>query len=144
MALEMMILLAAKELQDEDGRLLYNDVVNGVSIDWDGLLHEKEDDTYDTINEIDVLMMHNMIPIFVSCKNGSVDMNELYKLNTVAERFGGKYAKKVLVATNLSGMGKTEEYLKQRAQDMKIKVLDDLHDMDETVLKEKLSKLWIG
>ena len=144
MALEMMILLAAKELQDENGRPLYNDVVNGVSIDWDGELHEEEDNTYDTINEIDVLMMHNMVPIFVSCKNGSVDMNELYKLNTVAERFGGKYAKKVLIATNLSGMGRTEEYLKQRAQDMNIKILDDLHNMDETILKEKLSKLWIG
>lgn len=144
MALETRVFLAAKELQDKEGQPIYNDVVNGVLIDWDGELHEQEDDSYDTTNEIDVLMMHNMIPVFVSCKNGNVDMNELYKLNTVAERFGGKYAKKVLVATNLSCIGRTEEYLKQRAEDMNIKILDDVQTMTEEELKDKLSKLWIG
>jgi len=52
-----------------------------------------------------------------------VETDELYKLNTVAHRFGGKYARKALVASWLdlnSSFGKT---LKQRADEMNIKIL---------------------
>ncbi|MBQ3004644.1 MAG: hypothetical protein IJD88_01815 [Clostridia bacterium] len=69
--------------------------MTGVVIDWDGKLHdENTEKVLDTENEIDVLMMHGVIPVFVSCKSSSVDSNELYKLNTIAEKFGGPYAKK--------------------------------------------------
>ena len=96
----MKVFLAALEAQENDGTKTYNDVMNGVYIDWDGDI-STDQNGYDTENEIDVIMMHGMVPVFVSCKNGYVDKDELYKLNAVATRFGGKYAKKVLVATSL-------------------------------------------
>ena len=44
----------------------------------------------ETKNEIDVMLMRGVVPVFVSCKNGAVKMDELYKLDTVAQRFGGR------------------------------------------------------
>lgn len=78
---------------------------------------------YDTKNEVDVIMMRGMMPIFVSCKNGYINMEELYKLTAVADRFGGKYSKKVLVATALDNLDHSN-YIRQRAADMGIRLLE--------------------
>ena len=68
----------------------------GVHLDWDGVIHNQP--SLDTLNEIDVLTLNGCIPTFISCKNGNVNQMALYELETVADKFGGKYAKKVLVA----------------------------------------------
>ena len=138
--LEMKIYLTARELVDSAGNKLYNDAMTGVEIDWDGEIHSSKE-IYDTINEIDVFLMHNMVPIFISCKNGDVTSDELYKIQTVAERFGGKYAKKVLVVSALPG-SKGGKLLKQRADDMNIRVITGNDLMNDKILKEKLKNLW--
>ena len=120
--LEMKVYLAALESKDKDGSHTYNDVVNGVFIDWDGEIHLNQE-MFDTENEIDVVMMRGMVPVFISCKNGYIDREELYKLNVVANRFGGKYAKKVLFATSLDDSDYSQ-FLRQRAKDMGIKVIE--------------------
>ena len=66
----------------------------GVHIDWDGVVHHNGN--LDVLNEIDVMSIQNNRPTFISCKIGNVDQMALYELETVANRFGGKYAKKVL------------------------------------------------
>jgi hypothetical protein len=48
----------------------------------------------------------------------------------VAERFGGKYARKVLVATALDSLGETGKYIRQRAQDMNIRVVENLGEKE--------------
>lgn len=128
--LEMKVYATARSLRDSHGIPVYTDVMNGVVIDWDGELHGVKENFYDTINEIDVFLMHDMIPVFISCKNGEVKVDELYKLNTVAERFGGKYARKVLVATALDSLGETGKYIRQRAQDMNIRVVENLGEKE--------------
>ena len=74
----------------------------GVHIDWDGIIHPEPGS--DVLNEIDVLSLNGCIPTFISCKSGKMSPNAalyaLYELDTVARRFGGKYAKKVLVTVN--------------------------------------------
>lgn len=67
----------------------------GIHIDWDGVIHNKSGE--DVINEIDIMYIQNNLPTFISCKIGSVDQDDLYELETIANRFGGKYAKKILV-----------------------------------------------
>ena len=52
----------------------------------------------------------------------------LYELETVASRFGGKYAKKVLVAPQGLSYGH-----RLRAQEMGIIVKRDITDLDEEV-----------
>jgi hypothetical protein len=71
----------------------------------------------DTVNEIDVLSLRGVVPTFISCKNGTVNQMALYELETVAERFGGKYAKKVIAAPQ--GLNETHAL---RAKEMKIEI----------------------
>lgn len=142
-ALEMKIYKTARNLRDDDGVRVYNDAMNGVVIDWDGKFHDETiEDEYDTENEIDILLMHGVIPVFVSCKNGRVTVEELYKLNTVAERFGRRYSKKVLIATSILRLGESGKYLRQRAKDMNIKIIENVQDMDDVQLENELKELW--
>ncbi len=141
-ALEMKIYSVAKSLKDDRGRAVYDDVVNGVCIDWDGDAMEGGK-TVDVENEIDVMLTKGVVPVFISCKNGQVDVNELYKLNTVAQRFGGDYAKKVLCATALERNGREfASFFRDRAQDMGIRVLDNVQHMSEAELSRVIKNLW--
>lgn len=87
----------------------------GVHIDWDGVLYN--DGNRDVLNEIDVMSIENNRPTFISCKIGSVDQMALYELETVANRFGGKYAKKVLATAQPLSAAHM-----QRAKEMGIEV----------------------
>ena len=104
-----------------DGKAYFNDCYVSVNIDWDGIIHPLEDNWKDTTNEIDLILMRGVTPIFISCKNGKIGEDELYKLNTVASRFGGKYAKKVLIATKLErDTPAAQKSYMQRAKDMNV------------------------
>lgn len=141
--LELISYIFLKELTAKDGSPKFNDIVNGAYIDWDSELHNENEEEKDTENEIDILLMKGMVPIFISCKNGSFDENELYKLNTVAERFGAPYAQKVLIASyygkkNVMG----NKYFVQRAKDMKIKLIQNVHELsDAQFINELRSKV---
>lgn len=131
--LELKVYLAALKAEEKDGTPTYHDVKNGVNIDWDG-----EQNAFGTENEIDLMTMHGLVPVFVSCKNGFFDNNELYKLNTVATRFGGKYAKKVLIATGLDDTD-FSNYIRQRANDMGIRLVEGYKKNGEEISFAKMA-----
>ena len=110
-------------------------------MDWDGEFHESEDEKKDTENEIDVVLMRGLTPLFISCKNGSVNENELYKLDAVTNRLGGKYAKKALVATYLGKKQNSIEYFRQRAKDMNITLIDGVHLLDEEEFERTIKNI---
>jgi len=147
--LEMKVFMAAMGLRDENGDPVYQDGQVGVMIDWDGE-HHADGVSYDRYgkpvldieNEIDVMLMHGAIPVFISCKNGGTDDQELYKFNTVADRFGEKYAKKALVVNGLPQRSSKAEYLRQRARDMGITLIERVQDMTEQQLQAELDNLW--
>ena len=137
-ALEMKTLLESRALL-QDGKPFFRDSRMGVTIDWDGQTHTQRDNVHDTRNEIDVLLLHGTVPVFISCKNGNVDENELYKLHTVAQRFGGPYARKMLIATDLESKGDSAlRALKQRAEDMGITLVTDAADRSRSEWQELL------
>ena len=90
----------------------------GVHLDWDGVVQSKG---MDVLNEIDVLTITGNVPTFISCKGGKLGSHQtlhaLYELATVTRRFGGKYAKKVLVTAR--PIGRT--YM-ERAEELGIEV----------------------
>ncbi|MBQ9921420.1 MAG: DUF1887 family protein [Clostridia bacterium] len=139
--LELKTLFTAMKTTDKSGKLLYDEFDIQVCIDWDGKYHEIGDDEKDTSNEIDVVLVKGLVPFFISCKNGSVGDDELYKLNTVTRRFGGRYAKKVLVATHLGKNGESAEYFRQRAKDMGIILIDNVHEMEDKEFIKALRSL---
>lgn len=132
-ALELYVTLRAMELLGKDSRPVYHDVLNGVFIDWDGVV--QPEGKADVENEIDVLMMRGMVPVFVSCKNGTVEAEELYKLSTVAAAFGGKYAKKVLVVSQLEKgtaySAKNAAYIRARAGELGVKLVENAASLTE-------------
>ena len=116
----------------------FTDAVISAVIDWDG----NRVKSADTQNEIDVILMRNVAPIFISCKSGHCDSKALHELETVTSRFGGKYAKKVLIMsvpadTTVSGAS----FFKQRAKDMHIWVLDNIYEMSDELLINKLRRI---
>ena len=132
----MIVFLAAKQAVDTQGNFVYNDCMNGVCIDWDGA-----DEKFDTKNEIDVMLMKDVTPVFVSCKNGGVDDKELYKLCDVARRFGGEHVVMLLVT---SGEVQSPAFV-ERAKDMGILLYHNVSkfntqewaNMFNEILKEK-------
>lgn len=96
-----------------------DDCMVGVHLDWDGVIHEQPGE--DVVNEIDVLSLKGNVPTFISCKSGKMSptrtLHALYELDAVAKKFGGKYAKKILV----SAKELSDVYL-ARAEEMGIEV----------------------
>ena len=131
LALELIVFLYSLQAT-ADGEQVYNDVMNGVFIDWDGTIHLNG---VDTQNEIDVIAIHKMVPVFISCKNGDFDSNELYKLHTVAEKFGGKHCHKVIIAQS------ADEALRQRASDMRIRLIE-IENKSESKIQKIIRDLW--
>lgn len=121
-ALEMFTFITAKSAE------AFDDGQSGVVIDWKGR-REVE-------NEIDVLLTKGAVGYFVSCKNGMVESEELYKLNTVAKRFGGKYAKKILVISRFE----PDRSFMERAQEMGIKVIKNVRYLSKKDFASRLVK----
>lgn len=103
----------------QEQRKVSDDCKIGVHLDWDGVIHASAGT--DVLNEIDVLSLTGNVLTFISCKSGKMEaqntLHALYELETVTRRFGGKYARKILVsAQEIDGA-----YL-ERASEMGIEV----------------------
>nr|MCR5835820.1 DUF1887 family protein [Lachnospiraceae bacterium] len=138
--LELFVCTSASVIKDEEGNKFFDDIRVGVNIDWDGIYHDVTDVIKDTKNEIDVILMKNNIPVFISCKSGDLNVEELYKLHTVALKFGGTKVKKVLLISDFNKKGVARSYYLQRAEDMDITVETDVHKYSV----EDLNKLLVG
>lgn len=137
--LEWKMYFVAKSCKKEYNLPYFSDVVNGAFIDWDGQTPSPHN--YNgTANEIDLLLMRGLVPIFVSCKNGNVPDDELYKLNTVAEHFGSKYTKKILVLTNCLKSKSEMKAFKDRAKDMNIFLIENAYKLSDNAIKRLLKK----
>jgi len=130
--LEVYVWLAAKEAG------IFQDARQGVMLDWDA----ESDTASETKNEVDVLVMRGLIPGFISCKNGNVKKDALYELETVAERFGGTYAKKILAVTSLEVGPSSAAHLKRRAEDSGIILLDGVNRLTLPQLSERLCRIF--
>lgn len=84
--LEMYIYIQAKKCFEE--------VYMGVDIDWN-----KRDICESRDNEIDVVIMKNSQPIFISCKMRPVEKETVYEIYSMARRLGGNYAKSLIATT---------------------------------------------
>ena len=126
--LELWLFLAARS-----DPAFFTDAVMGAKIRWNG-----GGDKSGTSNEIDGLMMLGAVPMYVSCKIGSVPKEALYEVDSVAARFGGSYAVKALVCARLSGSESARETLRRRAADMDILLVEDVDRLSREELLKKL------
>lgn len=136
--LELVVASKLRSLTLKNGEPCYHDVQVGVVVDWDAI-DEVDGDERRTVNEIDVVAMRGTVPTFVSCKNGGFGVEELYKLNSVATRFGNKYAKKILIVTDLEHQESSRaEHIRSRANEMGICLLENVDAMDDQTFESEL------
>lgn len=136
--LELIVHQQMSQIAYKGGEKYFHDILSSVYIDWDGVIHGKEEPEKDTVNEIDVMAIKGLVPYFISCKNGEVTSDEFFKLNTVAERFGGKYARKIMVTTYMDKTAGGREHMIQRAHEMGLTLIHDVHTMDSSQLHKAL------
>ena len=135
-ALELYGYMTIKKIMAENEKFA-DDCDVGVFVDWDG----KDIYGAETTNEIDIIIVKDFIPVFISCKNGEVYKEALYELDTMARRFGGEYAKKVMFASYVSADDNKKEYIKKRASDMGITLIYGIDKMPEEKFSEEIIKL---
>lgn len=140
-SLEYKILDIVSSMKDNQGKSVFSDSVCGAVVDWDGVTAKDGASFGGAVNEVDVLAMKGITPVFISCKNGGVDDSELYKLNAVAEHFGNKYAKKLLIASGLNKTGQGLMYFKERAKELNVLIVDNAHKLSDKDIQKILLKI---
>lgn len=125
---------------DEENKSWYDDILTGVVVDWDGIVYKSYTRPADTQNELDLVVMRDSVPVFISCKNGEVHKEAMYELDTVATRFGGKYARKVLISTYMTFNEKGRKHLESRAADMGIVLIHGVNKLTKEELKKLLKE----
>lgn len=136
--LELIIYLTVKNSD------AFTDSDTGVKFIWD--IPDKSNSISDLLsdntprNEVDVMAVRGIRPVFISCKTRAPineDLNELY---TIRKRFGGELACAVLATTKHV---ENESPIYERARAMGIEIIHE-HDLDFGTASNKLTKLCEG
>lgn len=138
--LELKVAYALQTIRDQDGERAFHDIRVGVVIDWEPESRRSSEENR-SVNEIDIIAMNGAMPLFVSCKNGSFDSEELYKFNTVAELFGSEFVKKILITADMDRSCGDPDSLRERMDEMGIKRLEMVHQRGEAALARALRGL---
>ena len=110
--LEMYLYIQAKKCFEE--------VYMGVDIDWN-----KRDICHSRDNEIDVVIMKDSQPIFISCKMRPIEKQNIYEIYSMARRLGGNYAKSLIATTSDVRSGKEEiNSIYMRMEKMKVGLIE--------------------
>lgn len=99
----------------------FNDCRVSVILDWDG---KKRTRSVDVRNEVDVVVTHGHIPVFISCKNTRLENEHLYEIATMTRHYGGRYARPAIVS-NVENL----PVIRKRAQDMGILLIDEVYKL---------------
>lgn len=96
----------------------FDDVKLGTMIDWN---------VYDGLriggNEIDVILMDDSLPVFISCKLRDADTAALNELLIAKKRLGGWFSKGVIVTYSREKQEKTGTY--ERCKELGLEMLDE-------------------
>lgn len=97
---------------------LFGDVRTSVIVDWDNA-HGR---TPSTRNEIDILIVEGVTPVFISCKMGVPSPLALTEIKILSQKFGGERTRTVMLTA--ANVHEENRPLSQRARDLGITLLD--------------------
>ncbi len=109
---------------------LFNDVRTSAVVDWEGDFRQDN-----VTNEIDVMAMQGIVPVFISCKTCEVSTEALNELAILRDRFGGKAAKAAIVTAH-----HCRNITRHRAQELGINVID-LEDLEENRIGDQIKAM---
>ncbi len=110
--LEMYVYIMAKRSG------LFSEVYQSVMIGWDLEKRPK----FNVENEIDVVLMKNGVPIFISCKMANPKPDALNEIYALSDGFGGIGAVPVLATS--SNVRNRNQTLWNRAEEMGVRIID--------------------
>lgn len=108
---------------------LFNDVKTSVVVEWD----DDEQARNRVKNELDVVAMRGIVPLFISCKTGSIETEALNELAVLRDRFGGDGARAAVVSAQ-----RCQSVTRHRATELGITVID-IEDLRKGRLASVLS-----
>ncbi len=91
-------------------------------------------------NELDCIFMRDTTPVFISCKNGKVSSDELYKFHTVSRQFGGNEHISLLVAPHFYDATEKSANIRDRAELYRIAMLTDFDEKTDEESVDYLRK----
>ena len=109
---------------------IFHDVRTSAVVDWEGDF--KRDNV---TNEIDVMAMQGILPVFISCKTCEVSTEALNELAILRDRFGGHGAKAAIVTSR-----HCRNITRHRASELHIDVID-LDDLKSGCIVEHIKNL---
>ncbi len=112
----------------------FHEVYSSVIINWNG----KENSVESTRNEVDLLLVKGVMPVFVSCKTGTPHAQAMYEVKQLCERFAGSFGRAVLITAQ--DLGHDADAVRQRAAEMRILLLDK-QDIDANRVGQRLIEL---
>lgn len=114
---------------------LFDDVRTSVVVDWDGV----EGGPDNTKNEVDVLLVKGITPIFISCKMSAPSALALSEIRLLSTKFGGALGRTVVLTAALLDDG--HRAIKARASELGIELLDRSVTQQEGQLTRELLRI---
>ncbi|MDD6800369.1 MAG: DUF1887 family CARF protein [Firmicutes bacterium] len=108
----------------------FHEVRTSSVVDWEGTARHDN-----VTNEIDVIAMRGIAPYFLSCKTCEISTEALNELAVLRDRFGGKWAKSVIVTAK-----RCRSITRHRAGELGITVID-ADDLRQGRIREILEVL---
>ena len=100
----------------------FDDVVLSAVVNWQGNAIQRDSVT----NEIDVMAVQGIQPVFISCKTSEIKTEALNELAILRDRFGGKGSRAIIATSGMATRNRAP--MRQRAARLDIEVVewDDL------------------
>ena len=96
---------------------IFNDIISSAVVRWDEVLGHAS-----VINEIDVMATRGVVPLFISCKVSDIKTEALNELAILRDRFGGKYARALLVTSGMATRSRSN--MRMRAAKLGIELIE--------------------
>lgn len=96
----------------------FDDVVLSAVVNWEGGKNQRNAVT----NEIDVVAVRGIHPVFISCKTNEIRTEALNELAILRDRFGGKYARAMIVTS--ANATASRALSRMRASELDIEVVE--------------------
>lgn len=116
----------------------FNDVKTSVLIGW---TQESEMPRSITRNEIDIMLVKGVTPVFISCKMGHPTPLALSEIRLLSGRFGGVLAKTVLLTA--SDVFHQNRAVYNRARELNVAIIDR-NDFEENAVARRLQEVAEG
>ena len=111
----------------------FDDVVLSAVVNWEGGSTQRNAVT----NEIDVVAVRGIEPVFISCKTSDIRTEALNELAVLRDRFGGRRSRAIIVTSAPSNRNRA--LMRMRAAELNIEVIE-LGDLAKDRLARRLSQ----